>query len=146
MIMIVNIIHLYWTEANIETQWKNQWNKERNILNTQLRNHQDMNSFAHYRQQWTGKWTEQGRSNYLLHKWGMSESSLCDCRDIQMTRHVVETGPLMKFDGSLRGIHDGGENAIEWLVNLDVHLWRNSHCRQNFPTATKFVIIFLVYC
>ena len=66
--------------------------------------------------------TEQGRCNYLLHKWGMTESPLCDCGEPQTVRHIVEYCPRRKFDGGIPGIHLGGSAAVEWLANLDVRL------------------------
>lgn len=54
----------------------------------------------------------------------MNESPLCSCGDIQTTKHIVETCPLTKFDGGLRGtcIQEGRENAIEWMANLNIRL------------------------
>jgi len=37
----------------------------------------------------------------------------------------VETCPLTKFDRGLNDMHEGRENAIEWLENLDIRLWDN---------------------
>lgn len=46
--------------------------------------------------------TNQGKCNYLLHKWGMVESSpLCSCGQKQTIKHIVEECPLMKFSGGI---------------------------------------------
>lgn len=58
-------------------------------------------------------------------QWSMNESPLCGCGETQTIRNIVETCLLTKFDGELRGIHGGGENAIKWLENLDICLWKN---------------------
>ncbi|KAL4092463.1 hypothetical protein QTP88_026964 [Uroleucon formosanum] len=114
------------TEGTTEDKWKSRW-KDAEVKNAELvvDPTQKLPGFDFPRALWTATnriRTANGRCNHLLHKWGMSESPLCGCGDIQTTRHIVETCPLTKFDGGLRGIHEGGENAIEWLENLDIRL------------------------
>jgi hypothetical protein len=66
--------------------------------------------------------TEQGECNYLLYKWGITDSPFCDCGELQVVRHIVESCPLRKYTGVVLGIHLGGSIEAEWLANLDVRL------------------------
>jgi len=67
--------------------------------------------------------TEQGRCNYLLHKWGMADSPLCECGDIQSINHIVQSYPTMKFEGGLVQLHEGGPAVAKWLDELTIRLW-----------------------
>jgi hypothetical protein len=51
--------------------------------------------------------TGQERCNYLWHKWGMVDSPLCNCGQIQTIRHIVEECPETKFNGGTSGPHKG---------------------------------------
>lgn len=35
-------------------------------------------------------------------------------------RRIVEIYHITKFDGALRDIHEGTENEIKWLEDLDI--------------------------
>jgi len=66
--------------------------------------------------------TEQGRCNYLLHKWGMVDSPLCECGETQTIKHMVESCPITMFKGELTKLHEGGSTAIKWLEELNTRL------------------------
>jgi len=65
---------------------------------------------------------EQGRCNYLLHKWGMSDSQLCECGDKQTIYHIVQTCPNTKFEGGLAKLHEGSPAAAKWCDELTIRL------------------------
>jgi hypothetical protein len=65
---------------------------------------------------------EQGKCNYLLHKWGMVESPLCGCGQIQTIRYIVNECPITKYAESFEEIHSDSDDAIKWMENLDVCL------------------------
>jgi len=67
--------------------------------------------------------TKQGRCNYLLHKWGMADSPLRECGDIQSINHIVQSCPNMKFEGGLVQLHEGSPAAAKWLDELTIRLW-----------------------
>lgn len=66
--------------------------------------------------------TGQGKCNYLMHKWGMVDSPLCNCGQIQTIRHIVEECPETKFSGGTSGLHNGDKEALDWLCNLAIRL------------------------
>jgi len=114
------------TEVNTEDQWKSHW-KDAEVKNAELvvDPTQKLPGFDFPRSLWTTInriRTANNRCNHLLHKWGMSESPLRCCGNIQTMQHIVETCPLTKYDGGLRGIHKGSANAIKWLENLIIRL------------------------
>lgn len=51
--------------------------------------------------------TKQRRCNYLLHKWGMSDSQLCECGDKETINHIVQSCPNTKFERGLVKLHKG---------------------------------------
>ena len=60
----------------------------------------------------------QGRCNYLLHKWGMVQSSICNCGLCdQSMDHIVNNCPLNKFKGGLKRWKRG---FINWLRTLNI--------------------------
>ncbi|VVC33100.1 Hypothetical protein CINCED_3A001511 [Cinara cedri] len=66
--------------------------------------------------------SEQGRCNYLLHKWGMVDSPLCECGEMQTIKHMVESCPITMFKEGLTKLHEGGPTAIKWLEELNIRL------------------------
>ncbi|VVC37050.1 Hypothetical protein CINCED_3A010963 [Cinara cedri] len=66
--------------------------------------------------------SEQGRCNYLLHKWGMVDSPLCECGEMQTIKHMVESCPIKMFKEGLTKLHEGGPTAIKWLEELNTRL------------------------
>jgi len=68
--------------------------------------------------------TGQGRCNYyLLHKWGMVDSSpLCECGETQTIKHMVESCPITTFKEGLTKLHEDGSTVIKWLEELKIRL------------------------
>lgn len=54
----------------------------------------------------------------LLHKWGMAESSLCECGKLQTIKHIDETCPSTMFEEGLAELQEGGPAALKWLEEL----------------------------
>lgn len=114
------------SNKSIEEMWANKW------TNTNVRNHFLVNvpdsrvpGFELSRAQWTALnriRTGQGRCNYQLHKWGMTDSPLCECGLIQTTSHIVEECQRRRFEGGIATLHICGPMAIKWLEELDIRL------------------------
>jgi len=106
--------------------WANRW------TNTNVRNHflvsvpdSRVPGFELSREQWTALnriRTGQGRCNYQLHKWGMTDSPLCECGLIQTTSHIVEECQRTRFEGGIATLLACGPMAIKWLEELDIRL------------------------
>ncbi len=45
--------------------------------------------------------TDQGHCRACHKRWGLSNSDLCDCGEVQTMSHIVNPCPLTKFDGGL---------------------------------------------
>lgn len=59
--------------------------------------------------------------SYLLNKWQMKDSSVCDCeKDIETMEHLMNLCPLRSFSGGEALIRSRLLEAIEWMTNLDV--------------------------
>lgn len=58
--------------------------------------------------------TEQGRSNYLQHKWGISDTQQCECGYKQTINHIAQTCPNTKFERGLSKLHEGSPAAAKW--------------------------------
>ncbi|KAF0710579.1 Uncharacterized protein FWK35_00036873 [Aphis craccivora] len=100
--------------------------------NTNVRNQSPVSApdsrvpdFELNRAQWTALnriRTGQGICNYILYKWGMTDSPLCECGLIQTIKHIVEECQRTRFEGGVTILHDCGPTAIKWLEELDVRL------------------------
>jgi len=55
--------------------------------------------------------TEQGKCNFLLHKWKMVDTPLYECGQIQTIKHVAEVCPLTKYESGTEGLHKGDSEA-----------------------------------
>jgi len=64
----------------------------------------------------------QGRCNYLLHKWGMAHSPLCECGEMQTIKHIAETCPITTFEEGLTKLHEGRAAAEKWLDELKIRM------------------------
>jgi hypothetical protein len=114
------------SNKSIEEMWANKW------TNTNVRNHflvsvpdSRVPGFELSRAQWTALnriRTGQGRCNYQLHKWGMTDSPLFECGLIQTTSHIVEECQSRRFEGGIATLHICGPMAIKWLEELDIRL------------------------
>lgn len=61
--------------------------------------------------------TGQGNWAFLLHRWNIVESPLCQCMD-----HIVQSCVMHCFEGNIREIHKVTDIARNWLENLIVNL------------------------
>jgi len=52
----------------------------------------------------------------------MTDTPLCECRQVQTIKHIVESCPWTKYEGGIAELHKGGSEAQDWLCNLKVHL------------------------
>ena len=50
-----------------------------------------------------------------LHKWGLAQSSSCDCGQRQTMNHIFNMCPLTKFEGGLNLLHKVDDDAVTWL-------------------------------
>jgi hypothetical protein len=58
-----------------------------------------------------------------VHRWGLTSSADCDCGANQQTmRHISDDCPLRRFPSGLVELHDAGQEAVEYLTNLDLNL------------------------
>jgi len=114
------------TDVDPQVKWKRTW-LESNIRNSSLIKDPTVKTpgFNIPRALWTTLnriRTEQGNCNYLLHKWGMVESPLCGCGQIQTIKHIVNECPITKYTGSFEEIHSTSDDAIKWMENLYMRL------------------------
>ena len=59
--------------------------------------------------------TAQGPCRANLHKWGLAQSPSCDYVQRQTMSHIVDTGPLTKFEGGLNLLNEADDDAVIWL-------------------------------
>jgi len=59
--------------------------------------------------------TGQGPCRANMHKWGLTSSPLCDCKEQQTIGHTVDLCPITKLDSSLLSLHEADDDAISWL-------------------------------
>lgn len=52
----------------------------------------------------------------------MTDTPLCECGQFQTSKHIVESCPRTKYEGGIAELHKGGNEAQDWLRNLEVHL------------------------
>jgi hypothetical protein len=114
------------SNKSIEETWANRWSTS-NARNHSLISVPDNRvlGFELNQTQWTALnrlRTGQGRCNYLLHKWGMTYSPLCECSLTQTTSHIVEECQRTRFEGGVAILHVCGPMAIKWLEELDIRL------------------------
>lgn len=62
--------------------------------------------------------TEQGRYNYLLHKWGIVESSLCDYAKRQSITHIIQICPKISLKKRQSNYMRAGLQQLIGLMNL----------------------------
>lgn len=113
-------------EESIEGLWKKRWELSETRNKTLVPDPTiKVPGWDLTRAQWTALnciRTEQGRCNYLLLKWEMADSPLCECGEIQSINHIVQSCPNMKFEGELVQLHEGSPIATKWLDELPIRL------------------------
>ena len=59
--------------------------------------------------------TGQGLCRPNMHRWSLTQSTSCDCGQLQTINHIVDTSPLTKFEGELNLLHEADDDAVVWL-------------------------------
>jgi hypothetical protein len=68
--------------------------------------------------------TNQGRCDFLMHRWRFGEAPTCDCgADQQTMSHIIKECPRKWFPGGLATLNSADPDAVEYLMNLDLNLW-----------------------
>lgn len=57
-----------------------------------------------------------------LNKWGLTDSPLCECGEVQTMLHLTRDCSIHSFKGSLEEINDVSDDAINWLTNLAIDI------------------------
>lgn len=66
--------------------------------------------------------TGQGCCAFLLHRWNITESPLCQCGEVQTMKHLVEECLIHRYCGSMEEIHSATTSAVQWLSGLSVDI------------------------
>lgn len=66
--------------------------------------------------------TGQGCVAFLLHRWKISDSPLCECGAEQTMHHLVHSCPIHRFDGDIREIHELTDKARNWIESLTLEI------------------------
>ena len=111
---------------NINDKWRERWSSS-NTTNSFLVDDPTsmLPGFSLHRKEWVKLnrlRSGQGRCNYLLHKWNISPSPLCNCGEVQTTNHIVNDCPIYSYDGGLAALHRVQDDSVDYLRNLGVNL------------------------
>jgi len=52
----------------------------------------------------------------------MKDKPLCEYRQVQTIKHIVESRPRSKYEGGIAELRKGGSEAQDRLHNLELHL------------------------
>lgn len=66
--------------------------------------------------------TGQGCRAFLMHRWNFTESSLCQCGEIQTMNHILQDCNIYKFSGDIFELNDLTEETMLWLENLAIDI------------------------
>lgn len=58
----------------------------------------------------------------LLNEWGLSDSPMCECGEVQTMQHLVQSCRIHRFEGGIEEINDISADAINWLTNLAINI------------------------
>jgi len=47
---------------------------------------------------------------------------VCECGEIQTTKHIVETCPITMFEERLTKLYKGGPTAVKWPEDLNIRV------------------------
>jgi hypothetical protein len=56
--------------------------------------------------------TEQGKCNYLLHKWITKNLPHCDCGQIQAIQHIVKECSQKRYKGVVKVLYEGDNEVM----------------------------------
>lgn len=66
--------------------------------------------------------TGQGCVAFLMHRWRIIESPLCQCGAEQTMDHLVRICPIHRFEGDIVEIHEATDEALNWIETLTVEI------------------------
>jgi hypothetical protein len=66
--------------------------------------------------------TSQGKCAHLMHRWGYSDSAVCDCGFLEQTTEHILICPLRAFESDLMTLHKATPEAVNYLRTLDLDL------------------------
>jgi len=107
--------------VDIPCQWRDDWSSA-SVVNHHLVTDPTIHppGFDLPRRQWSTLnrfRTAQGHCAACHKRWGMADSDLCPCGEVQTMSHIVESCPLTKLDGGLIRLHSADESAVKWLTS-----------------------------
>ena len=117
--------HPLWTDmqaVDTKGRWQEDW-QTASVVNNSLVSDPaiQLPGFDLPRRQWSTLnrfRTNQGHCRACHKKWGLADSDLCDCGEVQTMSHIANTCPLTKFDGGLPELNRAGADALEWLNTI----------------------------
>ena len=118
-------IHSGWT-CNLSTfmheRWQEDW-QTASVVNHQLVRDPaiQLPGFDLPRRQWSTLnqfRTDQGHCRACHKRWGLIDSELCDCGEVQTMSYIVNSCPKTKFDGGLQALNKADTDAMDWLNNF----------------------------
>jgi hypothetical protein len=67
--------------------------------------------------------TTQGKCAFLMHRWGSSNATNCDCgHPCQTMDHIIDDCPMHAFEDGLLSLHEATPEAIQYLSDLNIDL------------------------
>ena len=117
--------HPLWSDMKpIDThdQWQEDW-QTASVVNNQLVRDPTIQlpGFDLPRRQWSTLnqfRTDQGHCRACHKRWGLTDSELCDCGEVQTMAHIVNSCPKTRFDGGLQELNTANTDAVDWLNNF----------------------------
>jgi len=117
--------HPLWSDmkpVDIHERWQEDW-QTASVVNNQLVRDPaiQLPGFDLPRRQWSTLnqfRTDQGHCRACHKRWGLNDSELCDCGEVQTMSHIVNTCPKTKFDGGLQELNKADTDAMDWLNNF----------------------------
>lgn len=120
----------FYSEAMNLDNWKDRW--KRWWQDTEVHNKHliedvtaEVNGFELPRRSWVRLnrvRTGQGCVAFLLHRWKIIDSPLCQCGADQTMEHFVHACPIHRFEGDIHEIHEVTDRARRWIENLTVDI------------------------
>jgi hypothetical protein len=67
--------------------------------------------------------TSQEKCAFLMHRWGFSNATNCDCgHPCQTMDHIIDDCPIHAFEDGLLSLHEATPEAIQYLSELNIDL------------------------
>lgn len=113
-------------QMDLKSRWKKWWDAasvhNKNLINDPTA---EVDGYNLPRRTWlrlNRLRTGQGCCAFLLHRWNIIESPLCQCGAIQTMKHLVEECTIHRFQGTIEDLHAVTSDAVNWLNNLNVDI------------------------